>query len=982
MHNLVGTTLDHYQILVKIRETPTRILFRAYNTQAHNYTALEVLKAAGPDPSELLQLINEQVRKNAILLHPNIATITDTGIDDGLIYIAYNFSPVRMLRRFFDRKYSWQETARDLVSITHAMAYAHENGIVHGALHPSSIVLDEKRNPILFDFGFERIISSHILAVTPGAWINRWGFEYRAPEQLNGASPDARCDVYAMGVMLHEWLKAQIPLLESTILGTLQVRGSLPVTFKDKRALPSTIQNLIRKCTAIDPADRYQSMKEVYIVLARGALDMSITQGMVRRPLEIPARRFDPRPAIRKLGVPGLLFSIAALAIVLVNVVGLTSAPRTTATASPTLTMTLTSTSIPPTSTSTVAAAPLATNTPPIVFPAFQATPISSVVKQPISIANLQHMITLSILGIGDINRTAVSPDGKYAAAGSSIGIFIFDAATLRLEKHIDTRSWITALDFSADSSILATGDRDGLIEIWNTTTWEEAAAPYSGHTKAILDLDFSPDGTKLASVSLDNSLVQWNVAVQADRQPMRVDVIGGLTAVEYSADGASILTAGNDFQLNLWSSDNLTVVKTSTFPSRVIDIETIGETGLFLLGGSNQQVVILDISAEPTLENIGSLQYRLTAVAVSPDGQFLAAGDINGGIAVWDRSGEKIKEVTKPQSYLLGDPADLDLPGSPHSISFSADSQSIFSGLHDGSLRSLDPTAGTVRVENLSFNAHIRRFALSHQGHLLATQQDNGMVTVWDVWDGTPLYQLPGQLKDGDPFSQDDQRIAVSSAETGPAIVTVHTAVNGDAIYPLKSQRDLKTLQFVSGDTQLVMVFDKSAQLWSMSSGQVLETNPVYDGTGCVSLRDIFGADITSVTNYHYVIAQDQNRAGVCTFDPLDWSVEINEHAGKIIYGGASLLSMKDIRTGEDLPMRGVNQQNVVSVAISPDGNLVAAAYDDFTIHLWDAKTREEIINLYGHNDAITGLRFTSDNKLLISTSLDGTIRLWGIPN
>jgi WD40 repeat protein len=71
-----------------------------------------------------------------------------------------------------------------------------------------------------------------------------------------------------------------------------------------------------------------------------------------------------------------------------------------------------------------------------------------------------------------------------------------------------------------------------------------------------------------------------------------------------------------------------------------------------------------------------------------------------------------------------------------------------------------------------------------------------------------------------------------------------------------------------------------------------------------------------------------------------------------------------------------------VVSVAISPDGNLVAAAYDDFTIHVWDANTREEISNLYGHNDTITGLRFTSDNRLLVSTSLDGTIRLWGIPN
>jgi hypothetical protein len=55
--------------------------------------------------------------------------------------------------------------------------------------------------------------------------------------------------------------------------------------------------------------------------------------------------------------------------------------------------------------------------------------------------------------------------------------------------------------------------------------------------------------------LTLDNSLIQWSAAVQTDRQPMRVDVIGGLTAVEYSADSTAVLTAGNDFQLNLWSS-------------------------------------------------------------------------------------------------------------------------------------------------------------------------------------------------------------------------------------------------------------------------------------------------------------------------------------------------------------------------------------------------------------------------------------------
>jgi WD40 repeat protein len=73
-----------------------------------------------------------------------------------------------------------------------------------------------------------------------------------------------------------------------------------------------------------------------------------------------------------------------------------------------------------------------------------------------------------------------------------------------------------------------------------------------------------------------------------------------------------------------------------------------------------------------------------------------------------------------------------------------------------------------------------------------------------------------------------------------------------------------------------------------------------------------------------------------------------------------------------EDQNLRGVNLKNIIQVAISPNADLIAAAYDDHTIHIWDTATRDEIASLYGHNDTITGLQFTPDGKLLISTSVD----------
>ena len=983
MINLVGTVIEHYQILVKIRETPTRVLYRVYNTRAKNYEALEVVKAPGREPSELLRLINAQVHKNSVLTHPNIAAITDTGISSGLIYIVYNFSPTYPFRRIFNRTYSWQEMARELVSIAHAMGYAHESGVVHGALHPSSIVLDERKNPILFDFGFEKIITDYILARSPGAWINRWGFEYRPPEQLNGAEPDAKCDIYAIGMMLHEWLIGKVALLDSTILGTLRMRLTTPGTVDKKSRVPTFVQDLIQKCIAQNPADRYQSMQEVYIVLARGALDMTITQKMVRKPLEIPTRRINLGQWFARLRTVAIMAILAIAFMSLPSLFGKEVAVTVTPLPSKTKVIP-TRTPARPTSTPMLEVETVETPQPAgISFPVFQGTPVSSSAVNPvINISNANQIVMLSTWGIGDVNRLVIAPNGRQIAVASSIGIFVFNAQTLNLEKYIDTRSWVTAIDFSSDSRILASGDRDGLIQLWNTDTWEEAESPYSGHAKAIIDLAFSPDGTKLASVSLDNQLIQWKVNSTDAQGSNSAEVIGGVTVVVYSADNNRLITGGNDFQINIWDSQGLKILQTTAFSSKIMDIADIKDTGLFIVGGNDRSVALLDISNGASLTPVGTLQYALTGVGASPDGKIIAGSDINGGITVWaGNTDNKFIEVWRNKNYTLGDFADPDASGSSHSLAFNPDGTLIFSGTHNGTIRSLDANTGEDIQQNRSFNAHAKNLAVSHNGKYLITQQDTDLLTIWDLWNGTPLYQLQGQIIAGDPFSQDDKMFAVDSS---PSEIKVYNPANGNEIYKLDNSEHLKAIQFVRNDSLLITIYDQFMHLWSMSSGQELKTSRSYEGTDCFTIYERSGAFVAYVTNYYHIVENEENRPGLCTFDPLDWKVAINEAREMIAFGGSSKLAIISNIQGPESniqDMRGVNRKNIVAVALSPNGDLIAAAYDDNTIHLWDINTREEISSLYGHNNSITSLRFTPDGKILISTSLDGTIRLWGIP-
>jgi WD40 repeat protein/serine/threonine protein kinase len=983
MQNLIGTRIEHYQILVRIRESPTRILYRAYDTRVQNYRALEVVKAAGGEPAELLRLINEQTRKNTELVHPNIATISDIGLSEGLIYIVYNFAPTQPFRRVFNRTYGWREMARELVSITHALAYAHEKGVVHGALHPSSIVLDEKRNPILFDFGFEQLITDYLLAHAPGTWVNHWGFEYRAPEQFSGAIPNERGDIYAVGMMLNEWLTGTIPLLDSTVLGTLHLRKSTRETTYSTSAIPAVIQNLIQKCIARNPADRYQSMQEVYIVLARGALDMTITQKMVRKPLEVAAQPIN----WRRLSTPLVLVGILVLAVI-AFMSSLVWYPRALAAFSPSPMPS----KIPATPTRVVQptltpaievpASPTAT-TVRLNFPVFQGTPLASAVKQTLRTDNINDMVMLSHWGIGDVNDLVVSPDGKQVAVASSMGLFVFDAQSLKLETYVDTLTdGVTALSFSPDGQTLATGGSDGLIQLWDTHTWQEAQARYSGHNKAILDLAFSPDGTKLASASLDNSLIQWQLNSVDDTTPMRAELVNGLNAVAYSTDSTRLVSGGNDFQVRVWDSRKLTVLRTIPFSGKILDIAGVPGSDRFVIGGNNQEVELLDLTAGGTLTiDVGRLRYPLTGVAVSPTGKTVVAGNIRGGIAAWDISGEESKELWTSKNYAVDSLGDLTAPGSRHSLAFSPDANRIFSGLSEGVIRSVDSTTGEDAGQNQSLNTHVKKLAVSHNSQYLLAQLDNGQTTLWDLWKGALVYEWPGEIIDGDPFSQNDRMLTLVLNRTE---VKVYDPSSGQERFTFDDDRAVKTVQFIRDGSQLVIVYDQVARLWSMVSGEELKTTRRYEGTGCATIYDLNQDAVVSITKYYHVVASRQNELGLCGFSPLDWTITINEEGGLIAFGGSSKLSVLGLpgQGGQSQDMQGVNRKNIVRVALSQDGALLAAAFDDDTIHIWDIATKQEVgQELHGHSRSITDLTFSPDGKLLISSSSDGTIRLWGIP-
>lgn len=980
MKNFIGNTIDHYQILLKIRETGTRILFKVYDTNTRRNLALEVIKGDNLSTAELpilFDLLNSQAQKNAGLIHSNIAAVIDSGFFDGTPYFVYNFSPFQPIRRLFNQKYSWHDTSRQLVAITQAVSYAHENGVIHGFLSPANIILDENKNPYLFDFGFEQIILKFLISHLPGSWINNSDYAYCSPEQLSGISVDERSDVYSMGLILFEWMTGKIALLEDSALGTLYKRLIPPENNIQLRNITAPeIRDIVQKCISTNPENRYQSMQELSVLLARSALEIKITTKMVNKPLDIqPVGTKNPwrRIAFFMTGVLTLLAAIIVSGKITAH--GFTQVATTSSSSIPSITATLTLIKATSEQTS-IKVTPLpendnnqSTQIPnSIQYPILEGTRLPLGLDK-ISTKNSSRLVTLDRWGIGELNQLISSSDGNLLAAASPLGIFLYNSDDFSLIKYIDTSSWIKVIAFSPDGKKMAAGDKDGLIIVWETQSWKQIEN-LSGHQGEILDLVFSPDSSQLTSIGSDNKLIEWN----SRGEPVST-FVKDVACVEYSPDGSEIITGGNDFKINFWNSTSLSLIKTITHSAKVTALNIVNSSNELIIGGSDRSVIIINMGTFEKSIPFNGLKNSLSSIQVSPDGLIIAASDIYGGIVAWDHTGKILWDTpTRINGFVPSD----NVVGKDHSLAFSANGKILISGYRNGVIRQFDVLTGQELNHSFSLANFTEKLVVSNNSNFVISQNNSTELRMWDLRSGKLLYEVTGTIRQGGVFSSNDQYFAVAVDDT---TVKMYKTLNGEEVFKFNGLQNIQTIQFVQNDRFLVAGNDPTMRLWSTTSGQEIITSKNFDGTGCTVAYDLKGDSIFSFTKYHYV---PKNGKGgyFCAFQKADWmkALSINEINSDIVYGGSNKLGFFG-SNGESNEMVIENHNYFNKVAINSDSTLIAAALDDNSIGIWDTQSKKIIMKLFGSDHQITDLQFTPDGIFLVSSSQEGTIRVWGIP-
>lgn len=271
--------LGDFELLELIGEGGMGVVYRARQIRLQREVAVKLLSAGPWAPADFIERFRREAQHAAQLQHPGIVAVHEMGEIDGLIYFAMQLIRGESLAQHLRRgtgSLGGHEAATLTRTICESVAYAHSMGVLHLDLKPANILLDEKRQPRIADFGLARrtgaytTLDSLRIAGTPG---------YMAPEQadIDAGTLTEATDVWGIGAILYELLCGRPPFEAHDTASTLKLlRDGIVRKPSRYRRLPADLEAICMKCLRKSPRERYTSARALAEDLGRFLQDKPV----------------------------------------------------------------------------------------------------------------------------------------------------------------------------------------------------------------------------------------------------------------------------------------------------------------------------------------------------------------------------------------------------------------------------------------------------------------------------------------------------------------------------------------------------------------------------------------------------------------------------------------------------------------------------------------------------------------------------------
>jgi WD40 repeat protein len=504
----------------------------------------------------------------------------------------------------------------------------------------------------------------------------------------------------------------------------------------------------------------------------------------------------------------------------------------------------------------------------------------------------------------GVVLSLTFSPDG-WQIASSSISpdnsFVVWDVKTNQVIKRVlGHKSQIHRLRYSPDSSVLASGDTDGIVKLWDGASFKEVLSIPAHSAAPVTGISFSPSGSCFATAGEDGVIRVWETASGKIRLELEGHA-GAAFDVRYSPNGQRLASAGFDKTVRLWDAATGNPKITLRGHHELVWNIAFSPDGQKLVSASFDNTAriwdatprdYLDRSGEFT---VGGHQERVNCVALSITGR-LASGSWDKTIKLWDaQTGTPAGAMTGHQGAIFG-------------LAFSQDGRRIASASWDHTAKVWD--CETCR-ELLTFTGHtapVHSVAFSPDGHRVASAGFDGQIKIWDSTNGIELVSCDGFIFPvmAVAFSPDGKRVASGGADR---TVKIWDAGTGKVLLALKAHKaSIHSVAFSPDGTRVASAsWDRTVRIWDVTTGG--------DARRDREVRQVLG---------------HEDRVNSVTFSP----------DGKRIATASEDKAVRvwDLASGKELVAPRRHRAVVWSIAFTVDGKrLVSGCWEkDNWIHAW----------------------------------------------